>query len=120
MPTIYRLTRAEQETILRWDRETRTVHVWSADPVTWRKLARLGIPPTRETHLPGGVPSGRFYTIPLVRFSWGLKRAGTSDMARRLHPRIPRSPQGRPEDATSRPSDGRPAISPLLELAGVS
>jgi hypothetical protein len=71
----YRPTRAEQETILRWDREAGAVSVWSADPVTWRKLERLGIPATRETRCQS-VLSGRFYRIPLARFRWGLKRAG--------------------------------------------
>jgi hypothetical protein len=81
----YRLTRTEQETVVRWDRAEEQVHLWSASPVTWRKLARLGIPAGRETRLPGGVVSGRFYTIPLSRFRWGLKRA--SGPARRLPPR---------------------------------
>jgi hypothetical protein len=74
----YRPTRAEQETVVRWDRADDQVHVWSADPVTWRKLERLGIPAGRETWFPGGVVSGRFYTIPLRRFAWGLRRVGTS------------------------------------------
>jgi hypothetical protein len=72
----YRPTRAEQETVLRWDRADDQVHVWSASPVTWRKLERLGIPAGHETRFPGGVVSGRFYTIPLSRFRWGLKRVG--------------------------------------------
>jgi hypothetical protein len=75
--TAYRPTRAEQETTIRWDRADDQVHVWSACPVTWRKLERLGILAGRETRFPGGAVSGRFYTIPLSRFRWGLKRAGT-------------------------------------------
>jgi hypothetical protein len=74
--TAYHQTRAEQETVLRWDRTDDQVHLWSASPVTWRKLERLGIPAGRETRFPGGAVSGRFYTIPLDRFRWGLKRAG--------------------------------------------
>jgi hypothetical protein len=73
----YHATRGEQETLLRWDRDDPTVHVWTADPVTWRKLERLGIPATRETRREGAV-SGRFYLIPLSRFRWGLKRVGTT------------------------------------------
>jgi hypothetical protein len=61
-------TRAEQETTIRWDEEEKGVHVWTASPVTLRKLARLGI---RETR-PGG-----FFVIPLARFRWGLKRSGS-------------------------------------------
>jgi hypothetical protein len=85
----YHATRAEQETILRWDREDPTVHVWTADPVTWRKLERLGIPATRETRREGSV-SGRFYTIPLSRFRWGLKRAGTTGQNLRRRVQRPR------------------------------
>ena len=83
MPTIYRPTRAEQETVVRWDREGDHVQVWSASPVTWRKLERLGIRPVRETTSTGQV-SGRFYRIPVSRFRWGLKRTGTRAPGRRL------------------------------------
>lgn len=72
---LYRPHRAEQETTLRWDREDPTVHVWSADPVTWRKMERLGIAPSRESHSSGRL-TGRWYRIPLARFRWGLKRPG--------------------------------------------
>jgi hypothetical protein len=67
-------TRAEQETVLRWDEDEKLVHVWSASPVTWRKLARLGIEPHRETRRAGEV-TGYFYRVPLARFRWGLKSA---------------------------------------------
>lgn len=83
MATLYRPTRAEQETVFRWDREDDQVHVWSASPVTWRKLERLGIPPARETRCQGRV-SGRAYRIPVSRFRWGLKRAGARVQVRRL------------------------------------
>ena len=77
MATVYRPTRAEQETVLRWDREDDQVSVWSASPVTWRRMERLGIRPTRETRCQGRV-SSRSYRIPVSRFRWGLKRAGVS------------------------------------------
>lgn len=70
------LARAEQETILRWDEDKKAVSVYSASPVTWRKLARLGIQPAKETTLRTGEPSGKFYRIPLAQFRWGLKRVG--------------------------------------------
>jgi hypothetical protein len=73
-PRSARPTRAEQETVLRWDEDEQLVHVWSASPVTWRKLARLGIEPHRETRRAGEV-TGRFYRVPLARFRWGLKSA---------------------------------------------
>ena len=40
MPS-YTLSRAEQETILRWDAETRVASIDTADPVTIRKLDKL-------------------------------------------------------------------------------
>jgi hypothetical protein len=64
--------RAEQETCLRWDEEEQIVHVWSSSPKTWRRMARLGIALIRET-TSQGKPSGRFYTVPLSLFRWGLK-----------------------------------------------
>jgi len=79
MATVYRPTRAEQETVIRWDRED-DVHVWSASPVTWRKLERLAV---RETTCQRRV-SGRFYGIPVGRFRWGLKRAGAQALGRRV------------------------------------
>jgi hypothetical protein len=75
-PRRVRPTRAEQETVARWDDEEKVVHLWSASPVTWRKLARLGIEPTRETTRDGEL-TGRFYRLPLARFLWGLKRASS-------------------------------------------
>ena len=83
MATIHRPTRAEQETVLRWDREDDQVHVWSASPVTWRRMERLGIRPTRETRCQGRV-SARAYRIPVSRFRWGLKRAGVQVPGRRV------------------------------------
>jgi hypothetical protein len=86
----YHPTRAEQETVLRWDREDPLVHVWSASPVVWRKLERVGIAPGRETRSYGRV-SGRFYRIPLRQFRWGLRRAarpGQNPPPRRQEPRV--------------------------------
>jgi hypothetical protein len=83
MATLYRPTRAEQETTIGWDREDDQVHVWSGSPVTWQRLERLGVRPVRETTCQGRV-SGRFYLIPLSRFRWGLKRVGTTAPGRRV------------------------------------
>jgi len=68
------LMRAEQETTIRWDEEEQIVHIWSASPKTWRKMARLGVPHTRET-TQGGKPNGRFYQVPESQFRWRLKSA---------------------------------------------
>jgi hypothetical protein len=71
------LTRAEQETIIRWDEEAKIVHIWSASPVTWRKVARLGLKAVKETTM-AGEPSGKWYTVPFARFRWGLKSEARS------------------------------------------
>lgn len=97
----YHATLAEQETVIRWDREDPVVHLWSASPITWRKLAKLGVAPIRETRV-GGVPSGKFYTIPLSEFRWRLKRA--HDPARPV-PRRPRSLQESRSQGDSGPSE---------------
>ena len=56
------MTRAEQETLIRWDAEEREVHVWSADPAVWRQLARLGVAVLEETRPSGSSEvTGRFY-----------------------------------------------------------
>jgi hypothetical protein len=70
------MTKAERETVIRWDEESKTITVWSASPVVLRKLARLGLTPTRESRRRTGEMHGRQYTIPLALFRWGLKRKG--------------------------------------------
>ena len=65
-----RNTRAEQETILRWDDEEQIVSLYSASPKTWRKAARMGLLPTKETAFTTGEPSGKFYRFPLVELLW--------------------------------------------------
>ena len=67
------LTRAEQETVIRWDEDEQEVRVWSASPRTWRRMARLGVAAHRETTI-SGKPSGRFYRVPAGLFRWGTKR----------------------------------------------
>jgi hypothetical protein len=71
--------------------------LWSASPVTWRKLARLGIRPIRQA-LRQGEAAGRFYQIPLARFRWGS--SGRTQGARTACSR-----QERGVDASSDPSE---------------
>ena len=75
-------------TVIRWDRAADQVHIWSAYPVTWRKLARLGFAPVRETRAPGGAVSGRVHPVSVTRFAWGLERVGDP-------PRAAPAPTGR-------------------------
>jgi len=73
-------TRAEQEVIIRWDEEEKLVHVYSASPIIWRRLAKAGWAIERETHAKfTGERTGIFYMpIPLARFRFGLKRERTA------------------------------------------
>ena len=75
------LTRAEQETVIQWDEQDKTVSLFSSSPTVWRKLARLGVPERRSPSTLSGTPVGRFYSVPLARFRWGLKRGGTGNTA---------------------------------------
>jgi hypothetical protein len=97
----YHPTRAEQETILRWDREDDQVHVWTASPVNWRKLERLGITPIRETRFPGGAV-GR----PILPDSAEPVPLG-AEAGRGQGPRTPRSCQACGVDASSDTSEPR-------------
>jgi hypothetical protein len=65
--------KAERETILRWDEEDRVVSLYSASPAVWRKAARLGLKPVKETTLEGE-SSGKFYRFPLAEFSWRVRK----------------------------------------------
>ena len=56
-----RLTRAEQETVIRWDEEEQVVHIWSASPRTWRRCERLGIEVRQETRARTREVSELFY-----------------------------------------------------------
>ena len=69
------MLRAEQETVVRWDRDEQLVYIWSADPTVWRKLQRLGLAIREETHAQRtGEITGRFYVpVPVERLRWGMK-----------------------------------------------
>jgi hypothetical protein len=86
-------TRAERETILRWDEDEQAVLLYSASPKTWRKCARLGLRPGKETTL-DGKPSGKFYRFPLVELFWKVRKLGV----RQMHPAV-REGLGRPHAA---------------------
>jgi hypothetical protein len=97
------LTRAEQETVITWNDDAKEVAIWSASPVTWRKLDRLGIHPVRETLLQGK-PAGKFYRLPFGLFRWGRRGkdrvGGNPDALRRAReakqqtPEAPRGDEG--------------------------
>jgi hypothetical protein len=79
-----RPTQAEQETVLRWDREGDYVHVWSASPVTWAEARPARHPADPGDDLSGRAVSGRSYGIPISRFHWRFKRGGTQAPGRRV------------------------------------
>lgn len=91
------LMRAQQETVFRFDEEEQIVHIYSASPKTWRRLARLGLAPHKETTR-DGKPSGRFYSLPISRFRWGLKGKGRGNAEALRKVRNSRS-QSRPDAA---------------------
>lgn len=47
------MTRAEQETVIRWNAADPTVELWTCEPKTLRKLKRLGYAPVKAQG-PGG------------------------------------------------------------------
>lgn len=82
-----RSTLAERETIIRWDDEERLVQVYSASPVWWRKLARLGFTVREETTRHGEV-TGRFYEpVPVDGFRFRKKRTVSASHRARLQER---------------------------------
>jgi hypothetical protein len=78
------ITRAEQETVIRWDEEERVVWIWSASPVVLRRLAKLGVPVHSEGRWRDGTLHGRDFRVPLARFSWGLRRSMSDAQRARL------------------------------------
>ena len=100
------LTRAEQETVIRWDEAEQEVQIWSASPKTWRRMARLGVAPHRETTA-GGAPSGRFYRVPAERFRWGTKRKAAAGAVAHLRRPGVRLPAGLASEAAAGPREER-------------
>lgn len=67
-------TMAERETVITWDDEQQQVNIYSASPVWWRKLAKLGFVVQRETTHAGEV-TGRFYApVAVADFRFRRKR----------------------------------------------
>jgi hypothetical protein len=83
------ISKAEQETVIRWDEGEKTVVIWSASPVVLRRLYKLGLTPASESRKRTGELHGREYKMPLGLFRWGLKRRGTA-RKRAFLPKTPR------------------------------
>ena len=72
------MTKAEQETILRWAADEDAVSVFTAHPPTRRKLEKAGYRPVK-TSTQYGEAVGWFYRIPLAELRWRVgakKRTG--------------------------------------------
>jgi hypothetical protein len=67
------MTRAEQETILRWSADNDMVSVFTAHPATRRKLDRAGYRP-HKISTERGAEVGWFYRVPIGELRW---RVGT-------------------------------------------
>jgi hypothetical protein len=63
------VTKAEQETTIRWAADEAMVSVWTAIPKDRRKLEKAGYRPYRVS-TQAGKPVGWFYRIPLAEFRW--------------------------------------------------
>lgn len=66
-PKVWRPLPEEQETVIRWDRASDTVSIYSADPAVWRRLEKAGLP-TAGTVTTLGKESGRTYLAPKATF----------------------------------------------------
>jgi len=75
-PTTRPLTRwgspAEQETIIRWDRESDTVSLFTADPTIARRI-EADLVVTRES-IVDGQPVGRWYRVSKTAFRFKVGR----------------------------------------------
>ena len=66
------MTKAEQETILRWSADEDVVRIFTAHAPTKRKLERAGYRPVKVS-TQAGEEVGWFYRVPLAELRW---RAG--------------------------------------------
>jgi hypothetical protein len=99
------MTRAEQETIVRWDQEERVVHLYTANPAQARRWARLGYPVEVNGRYPHGEPHSWRAQMPVeaIRFRRVVTRQPRGrGFRRKLAASEQGSQQGR---AVSRPDE---------------
>lgn len=77
------MTKAEQETVIRWDREDRRVEMWTADPAEARRWLKLGYDVTIIRRSGDGAPTGWRATGPAkcIRF----RRVATGSLVKRTN-----------------------------------
>jgi hypothetical protein len=78
-----RLTKAERETIIRWDEEDRTVIVYTASPPVMRKLERAGQVAWRESRRQDGTLYGKEYKVDPALFRWRVRTPAQLTAARK-------------------------------------
>lgn len=104
------LSRAEQETVVRWDEEEKLVTIWSASPVVMRKLHALGLVPHRESRRRTGELWGREFKVPLAHFRWRVRAprqlSETERQALRRRLSSKTAPENRAPDGSIRPQQG--------------
>lgn len=71
----------ERETVLRWDGHKDVVHLFTAAPTVYRKLARAGYAPTRVSTVKGRA-GGWSFRIPYQDLRWGARPRQTGPTGR--------------------------------------
>ena len=100
------MTRAEQETIIRYDGETDAVSIFTGHPPTHRRLERAGYPAFRTSTV-RGQEVGWFHRVPLADFRWrvGARRRVSAGTVQRLQEaRLARVPLAAAKETEARTS----------------
>jgi hypothetical protein len=69
-------TKAEQETIIRWDQEERTAHLWTAYEAAARRWGRMGYPVRVYSRTMDGTPRSWSAEVPLDAIRWRRMQDG--------------------------------------------
>lgn len=86
------MTKAEKETIMRWDEGERTVSIYSCSPAVWRRCERKGHRAISVQRDLAGKELSREYLVPLLDFRWGFKSEARSCASKRKAAFVPRGP----------------------------
>jgi len=67
-------SKEERETVIRFDETKADVEIWTASPVSARRMARAGVRPYRTTSAADGEKTGWFFRVPFDDLRWRLGR----------------------------------------------
>jgi len=70
------MQKSEQESIIRWDREERVAHLWTAYELEARRWKRLGYPVRVYSRTADGTPRTWAAEVPLDAIKWRQLRDG--------------------------------------------